>query len=49
MKIACLEELAWRKGFADKETILRNIKDYKNNEYYGYIRNLLNNETLVAD
>lgn len=49
VKIACLEELAWRKGFADKETILRNIKDYKNNEYYGYIRNLLNNETLVAD
>lgn len=49
VKIACLEELAWRKGFADRETILESIKNYKSNEYYGYIRNLLSNEQLLGD
>lgn len=41
IKIACLEEIAYRMGFLDKEEILNKIKQYKNNEYYGYIKSLI--------
>lgn len=37
VKIACLEEVAFRMGFIDKETILKNIQNYKQNEYYNYV------------
>ena len=37
IKIACLEEIAYRMGFLSKEEILENIKNLKNNEYYSYI------------
>lgn len=40
IKIACLEEVALRMGFLSKEDVLDKIKDYKNNEYYTYVRNL---------
>ncbi len=40
IKIACLEEVAYRVGFLNKEEILNNIQLYENNEYYDYIRNL---------
>ena len=33
IKIACLEEIAIRRGFISKDEVLENIKDYKNNEY----------------
>ena len=39
LKIACLEEIAWRKKWLSKETLLANIKD-KNSTYYDYIRKL---------
>ena len=38
IKIACLEEIAIRMGFLPKEVVLENIKQYKNNEYYSYVR-----------
>lgn len=38
IKIACLEEIAMRMGFLPKEIVLENIKQYKNNEYYSYVR-----------
>ena len=41
IKIACLEEIAYRVGFLDKETIRENIKAYKNNEYYNYVRKVI--------
>lgn len=41
IKIACLEEIAYRMGFLSAETLLKNIEQYKNNEYYTYLRNLL--------
>lgn len=41
IKIACLEEIAYSAGFLTKEEILENIKDYKNNEYYNYVRNIV--------
>lgn len=41
IKIACLEEIAYRKGFVSKEKLKKYIKPYKNNEYYDYIRKLI--------
>ena len=43
VKIACLEEIAYRMGFISKEALLEQTKKYKNNEYYSYIRDLLEN------
>lgn len=40
LKIACLEEIAWRKKWLSKETLLTSIKD-KNSTYYDYIRKLI--------
>ncbi len=40
IKIACLEEIAYRMGFLDKETILANAEKYKNNEYFSYVKDL---------
>ncbi len=40
IKIACLEEVAYRMGFLSKETVINNAKQYNQNEYYNYITNL---------
>ena len=37
VKIACLEEIAYRMGFLTKEQIVNNAKKFKNNEYYSYV------------
>lgn len=41
IKIACLEEVAFRMKFLSKSKILSNIKNVKNNEYYDYVRKLV--------
>lgn len=41
IKIACLEEIAYRKGFLTKEQLQEQVKKYKDNEYYTYINNLI--------
>ena len=41
IKIACLEEVAYRMGFLTKEQILQIADKYTNNEYYSYVRNLV--------
>lgn len=41
IKIACLEEVAYRMGFLTKEEILNQVQDYKNNEYYNYIKEVI--------
>lgn len=41
IKIACLEEIALRKGFISKEEVLENIKQYKNNEYFAYVKSVI--------
>ena len=41
IKIACLEEIAYRMGFIKKEILLKNIEKYKNNDYFNYIKNIL--------
>lgn len=40
IKIACLEEIAYRMGFLTKDEIVKFSESYKNNEYYAYVRNL---------
>lgn len=44
IKIACLEEVAYRMGFITKEELIQNIEKYKNNEYFTYVREVLNGE-----
>jgi glucose-1-phosphate thymidylyltransferase len=40
IKVACLEEVAYRMGFLTKEQIVAEANKYKKNEYYSYVRNL---------
>lgn len=40
IKIACLEEIAYRMDFLTKDEIVKFSESYKNNEYYTYVRNL---------
>jgi len=40
IKIACLEEVAYRMGFLTKADLISIAQKYKNNEYYGYIRDI---------
>lgn len=41
IKIACLEEVAFRMGFLTGEEILETIRGFKNNEYYNYVKGLV--------
>lgn len=41
IKIACLEEVAYRMGFVTKDELLSYINQFKNNEYYNYIAAML--------
>ena len=40
IKIACLEEIALRKDFLKKEQVLEKAKQYKNNEYFQYVKEI---------
>lgn len=40
MKIACLEEIAWRKGFIDSEALMKLAGNYNNN-YRPYLKSLI--------
>lgn len=39
IKIACLEEVAYRMGFMKRDEITKFSQEYKKNEYYSYVRN----------
>ncbi len=41
IKIACLEEIAYRMGFLTKDVIYKNIKSIKGNEYYNYAKKIV--------
>lgn len=41
IKIACLEEIAYRKGFVSREEILQNLENIKGNEYFDYVKSIL--------
>ena len=41
MKIGCVEEIAFSKKFISKDQLLKISKDFKNNEYGKYLKNLI--------
>lgn len=41
IKIACLEEVAYRMGFVSKEHLTKQAEQYKNNEYFNYIKRII--------
>ena len=41
IKIACLEEIAYRVGFLSKKELQKQVAQYKNNEYYSYVARVL--------
>ncbi|MBS4760604.1 MAG: glucose-1-phosphate thymidylyltransferase RfbA [Clostridium sp.] len=44
IKIACLEEIAFRMGYVKKELLIRQAEQYPNSEYYNYIKNIIEKE-----
>lgn len=40
-QIACLEEIAYQEGFINKEQLLESIADKKSNDYYDYIKDIV--------
>ncbi len=42
IKIACLEEVAYRMGFVTKEDLQKTLENYNNNEYFNYVKDMLN-------
>ena len=40
IKIACLEEIAYRMGFLTKNEIHKSANKYKKNEYFSYVKNV---------
>ena len=45
VKICCPEEIAFKKEWLSKETILKSLKSYKNSSYVKYIHDVLENNT----
>ena len=41
IKIACLEEVAYRMGFISKDKLKEYVKNFKNNEYYDYVKKII--------
>ena len=41
IKIACLEEVAYRMGFVTKEHLQKQAEQYKKNEYFNYIKQII--------
>ena len=42
LKIACLEEIAYRNGWINEDTILKQIDNYANSSYGSYLKKILN-------
>lgn len=41
VKIACLEEVAYRMGFVSKDDLLKTVEKYENNDYFNYVKSVL--------
>ncbi len=41
LKVSCIEEIAYRRGFIDKAQLSRLADEYKNNQYGEYLRSLI--------
>jgi glucose-1-phosphate thymidylyltransferase len=46
LKISCIEEIAYRLGFIDRDQLLRLASDYRKNEYGQYLLDLANEDGL---
>ncbi len=46
IKIACLEEVAYRMGFVTKENLEKHIAKYSNNDYYNYVREMIGRDNF---
>jgi len=44
LKIACIEEIAWRLGYIDKEQVIRLAEPYLKNEYGQYLMDIVNED-----
>jgi len=44
LKVACLEEIAYRKGWISKESVLQQAKPMLKNQYGQYMINLIKDE-----
>ena len=40
LKVACIEEIAFERGYISKEELLQLANDYRNNEYGRYLQRL---------
>ena len=49
VKISCLEEIAFNQGFISKDELLKKIEKFgTKNDYYNYVRTVIENPDLVA-
>lgn len=46
IKIACLEEVAYRMGFVTKEDLEKHIAKYSNNDYYNYVKEMVRGDNI---
>lgn len=46
LKVSCIEEIAYKKGFINEEQLLELAKPMLKNEYGSYLRRLINNKTF---
>lgn len=44
LKVACIEEIAFEKGYISKEQLLKLAKEYQNNEYGAYLNRIVNSK-----
>lgn len=44
LKIACIEEIAYEKGYISKAQLLKLAKEYQNNEYGAYLNRIVNSK-----
>ncbi len=47
LKIACIEEIAYRRGFIDKQQLLSLADRYKNNQYGEYLRRVAEEKLIL--
>lgn len=49
VKISCLEEIAVNHGFITAEEVIKNCKQYKNNDYYDYVRQVVKQKPIIFE
>ena len=49
VKISCLEEIAVNHGFIAADKVLENCKQYKNNDYYDYVRQVVKQKPIIFE